>query len=98
MGTCKQSAAPILRRRQAGQIVVATAVEETLKEEVVFESLGILSHVACCNVDIAQGLIDVLSCCNSIRVRSQSLCQALMDLLKRRIGLRGSRMNLGHCV
>ena len=73
-------------------------VEKALEEEVVFESLGILGHVACCDVDIAQGLTDVLSRRNSVCVGPQGLCQALMDLLNRRIGLSGSRMNLCHCV
>src|ERR1700722_5991408 len=94
----KEFSAPIIPRRQARQSVLATMLEKTLEEEVGFESLSVFGHVTCCDIRIAQGLTDVLSRCNSVCVGSQGLCQALMNLLNRRVGLSGSRTNLRHCV
>src|ERR1700759_241119 len=94
----QELAVTIFLRGQAGQSVVPTVVEKALQKEIVFERFGTLGHVTCRNVDIAQGLTNVLSRCNTICVRTQSLCQALMNLRNRLVGLSRSRMNLCHCV
>jgi hypothetical protein len=60
-------------------------IEKALEEEVVFESLGILCHVTCRNIDIGQGFVDVLSCRDTIGIGPQGLCQALLDLLDGRV-------------
>jgi hypothetical protein len=41
-------------------------IEEALKEEVVFERLGILRHITCRSVDIGQRFTDVLTCSDTI--------------------------------
>src|SRR5580698_6333274 len=81
LGISEKLTASIFLRREAGERVVAAVVEETLEEEIVFESLGILCHVPCRNINIGHGFIDVLSCCDTICIGPESLGQALLNLL-----------------
>src|ERR1700733_7865471 len=85
MRTSKKLTASIFLRRQTGKRVVAPVVEKALEEEVVLESLGILSPVPRRSIVIPQGLIVVLPCCAVIHIRPKSLGQAFVHLFDRRI-------------
>src|SRR5580704_11238620 len=94
----EQFAAPIFLRRETGEVVISTLIEEALEEEVVLQGFGVFCHVPRRSIDIAQRLVDVLRRRNAVCIGTESLGQTLSELADRCIGLRRSGADLAHCV